>query len=296
MINIEDLKSDNTGEVLTPVFDFDKMYNDCLVDLDVVIDRPPTALSIGQYEDSGTWYDNHVHTYGEFSATVAPSKTKKSFYKSALIACYLGGEAKNYFPNIKSHRKSNDDIVIDIDTEQGAFYAQKVFRRVQVMTGFKYPNYYPFAMRSKTPEERVMFVDTLLQQPKFKGKVKFISIDGIADLVENTNDILMSAAIASKVLKWTDEQGIHLHTVIHKLEGAQKPTGHLGSYILKKAETVVFLEKDENNSEVINVEHSYARGVSFEGFSFSVNKQGLPFMVDNSMGSNMPRNMQPANF
>jgi hypothetical protein len=294
-MNIEDLDNLNSAEVVESFFDFDKMFSECIVDLDVVYDRPPTALSIGQYEESGKWYDNHVHTYGEFSATVAPSKTKKSFYKSALIACYLGGQAKDYFPNIKSHRVSNDDIVIDIDTEQGKFYAQKVFRRVQIMTGFKYPNYYPFAMRSKTPEERVQFVDALLQQPKFKGKVKFISIDGIADLVENTNDILMSAAIASKVLKWTDEQGIHLHTVIHKLEGSLKPTGHLGSYILKKAETVVFLETDLDNKDVINVEHSYARGMKFDAFSFSVNKHGLPYEVDNSKGERLPKNLKTNN-
>lgn len=275
------------------VFDFEKIFNECLVDLDVIIDAPPIALSIGQYEFNGKFYDNHVYTLGEFSATVAPSKTKKSFFKSALISAFIGGQSTVYFPNIKTHRKSNDDIIIDIDTEQGKFYAQRVFRRVQLMTGVRYPNYFPFAMRSKTPEERVEFVDRLLQDPRFKNKVKFISIDGIADLVENTNDIVMSSAIASKVLKWTDEQGIHLHTVIHKLQNAEKPTGHLGSYILKKAESVVFLEQDEEDKEVINVTHSYARGMKFDDFSFSVNKQGLPYEVEKSF---MPKEKKKANF
>jgi hypothetical protein len=293
-MNFDELKQDSNTEEQS--FDFNKMFNDCLVDLDIVYDTPPTAISIGEYEFEGKFYDNHVYTFGEFSATVAPSKTKKSFFKSALISCFIGGNSREYFPNIKTHRKSNEDIIIDIDTEQGKFYAQRVFRRVQIMTGMQYPNYYPFAMRSKTPEERVLFVDTLLQQPKFKGKVKFISIDGIADLVENTNDIIMSSAIASKVLKWTDEQGIHLHTVIHKLSNAQKGVGHLGSYILKKAETVVFLEQDENDKEVINVNHSYARGISFNDFSFSVNKQGLPYEVDKSVGDNLPRNKESVNF
>jgi hypothetical protein len=292
-MNFDELKQDSETQELS--FDFQKIFNDCLVDLDIVYDTPPTAISIGEYEFEGKFYDNHVYTFGEFSATVAPSKTKKSFFKSALISCFIGGNSKEYFPNIKTHRKSDEDIIIDIDTEQGKFYAQRVFRRVQIMTGMQYPNYFPFAMRSKTPEERVNFVDALLQDPKFKGKVKFISIDGIADLVENTNDIIMSSAIASKVLKWTDEQGIHLHTVIHKLSNAQKGVGHLGSYILKKAETVVFLEQDEDDKEIINVNHSYARGMSFNDFSFSVNKQGLPYEVDNSVGDRLPKNKEPAN-
>ena len=263
------------------VFDYNQMYEDCFVDLDVVIERPPMAISIGTYEQNGVTYDNAVHTYGEFSATVAPSKTKKTFYKSALIASYIGGDTINFFDNMKSHRDS-EFYIVDIDTEQGAFYAQHAFRRIEMMTGAKYDNYLPFAMRSKTPEERVKFVDCLLEDPRYKGKIKFISIDGIADLVENTNDIVMSAKIAQKVLKWTDVYGVHLHTVIHKLMNMEKPTGHLGSYILKKAESVVFLEKidPEDKHSDIKVIHKYSRGRDFPDFAFNVDKQGLPYKTD----------------
>ena len=263
-------------------FDYKKIFDDCFVDLDVIIDRPPCALSIGQYEYKGNLYDLPVHTYGEFSATVAPSKTKKSFYKSALIASYIGGTSTKYFPNIKSHRDS-DYFVVDIDTEQGAYYAQHAFRRVQLMTGNKYLNYLPFAMRSKTPRERVLFVDALLNDVKYKGRIKFISIDGIADLIENTNDIIMSAEIAQKLLKWTDNHKAHVHTIIHKITGADRPTGHLGSYVLKKAETVNFLER-ENEEDIkhsnIIVKHKYSRGMSFDDFSFNVNQDGLPYLVE----------------
>ncbi len=278
---LDDLNIEDFNEPQEETFDYGKMFNDCFVDLDVVIERPPAALSIGTYNFKGKTYDNSVHTYGEFSATVAPSKTKKSFYKSALIASYIGGQATNYFPNIKSHR-DKDYYIVDIDTEQGAYYSQYVFRRVMTMVGTRYDNYLPFAMRSKTPKERVMFVDALLEDPKYKGKIKFVSIDGIADLIENTNDIVMSSEIAQKVLKWTDEYGVHLHTIIHKLQGLDKPTGHLGSYILKKAETVVFLSKeneDEKDSNII-VNHKYSRGMSFQDFAFNVNDEGIPYLVE----------------
>lgn len=268
-------------------FDYLKMYEDCFVDLDVVIERPPVALSIGTYNFNGNTYDLPVHTYGEFSATVAPSKTKKSFYKSALIASYIGGNTNSYFPNIKSHR-DKDYYIVDVDTEQGKYYAQHVFRRVNRMVGGVYPNYLPFCMRSKTPEERVMFVDALLEDERYKGKIKFISIDGIADLVENTNDIIMSANIAQKVLKWTDEYGVHLHTVIHKLMNVDKPTGHLGSYILKKAESVMFLSKidEENKNSDILVQHKYSRGMSFDDFTFNVDNNGLPVVINENHNNN----------
>ena len=278
---IEKLNLDEININEDKPFDYKKMFDDCFVDLDVILHRPPAALFIGTYDFNGKEYDLPAHTYGEFSATVAPSKTKKTFYKSALIASYIGGKANSYFPNMKSAR-DDDFYIVDIDTEQGKYYAQHAFRRVQLMTGSKYVNYLPFAMRSKTPDERVMFVDALLKDPKYKGKIKFISIDGIADLVENTNDILLSANIANKVLKWTDDYGVHLHTIIHKLIGADKPTGHLGSYILKKAETVTFLEKeveDEKDCDII-VKHKYSRGRSFSDFKFNINKEGLPYLVN----------------
>ncbi len=272
-LKIEDFNQDN----LEPEFNYEEVYKECFVDLDVVIERPPCALSIGTF---GNGEDLAIHTYGEFSATVAPSKTKKSYYKSALIASYIGGNTNNYFPNIKTHR-DKDYYIVDIDTEQGKYYAQNVFRRVITMVGERYANYLPFSMRSKTPKERVMFVDSLLNDPKYKGKIKFVSIDGIADLIENTNDIVMSAEISQKVLEWTDVHGVHLHTIIHKLRGVNKPTGHIGSYVLKKAEAVVFLEHiDENDkkSDII-VKHKYSRGIAFEDFTFNLDKQGLPYFT-----------------
>jgi hypothetical protein len=152
------------------------------------------------------------------------------------------------------------------------------------MVGTVYPNYLPFAMRSKTPTERVQFMDALLEDPRYKGKIKFISIDGIADLVENTNDIIMSADIAQKVLKWTDVYGVHLHTVIHKLMNVNKPTGHLGSYVLKKAESVMFLSNvdEENKNSNILVNQKYSRGINFDDFYFNINQDGLPCEVDNN--------------
>lgn len=276
-----DINEIQESDNLDAPFDYEKMFKDCFVDIDLVLERPPAVLSIGEYEYNGKRYNIDAHTLGEMSATVAPSKTKKSFYKSALIASGIGGNACEYFPNTKTHRNSDDWIFVDIDTEQGAFYAQKVFRRVQQMTGLKYINYLPFAMRSKTPTERVMFVDSLLEDPKYKGRIKFISIDGIADLIENTNDIVMSSQIANKTMKWTDEHNLHLHLVIHKLIGVNKPTGHLGSYILKKAETVVFLEKEDENNKNSNiiVSHKYSRGRSFEDFAFNVDSEGLPYLI-----------------
>jgi len=55
-------------------------------------------------------------------------------------------------------------------------------------------------------------------------------------------------------------------------------SGHLGSAILKKAETVAFVEKDD---EVIRVTPEYTRNYPFQEFAFNLNEQYLPMQSDN---------------
>ncbi len=135
----------NLNESQEPEFNYQNVYNSCLVDLSEELMLPPTALAIGQHEYKGNLYSNNTFSYGEFSAIVAASKSKKTFFKSSLIAGYIGGNTTNYFPEFKSHRES-EPFIIDIDTEQGEYYAQRAFRRVADMVGETYNNYLPFGV------------------------------------------------------------------------------------------------------------------------------------------------------
>jgi hypothetical protein len=39
---------------------------------------------------------------------------------------------------------------------------------------------------------------------------------------------------------------MYITGILHKKLGTSKPVGHVGSSVLKKAETVVFIEKEDN--------------------------------------------------
>ena len=112
----------------------------------------------------------------------------------------------------------------------------------------------------------------------YKNPVKLIAVDGIADLVENTNDIVMSKEASDYILKWTNDYNIHVITIIHKAASTGKPLGHLGTYVLKKAETVINLDLNEDRS--VNVTNPYSRGYFFQPFTFDINKNGLPYLVE----------------
>lgn len=262
---------------------FNFEFDNCFVDLNEPVKRPETLISIGQHSFGDKTYPTTIMSAGEFSVISAPSKSKKSFLKSFFAASYIGGKSNNYFPEIKGHRKE-DVYIIDCDTEQSKYYSKFTFQRTEKIVGEKYKNYLPFKMRHLTPEQRVAFIDNILNSNKYKGKVKLVFIDGIADLIDDTNDLVMSNYIAGKLLKWTDKMDIHVNVIIHNVYGSKKPTGHLGSAVVKKAETVIQLEQaDENDDtrEIIKVTNPYSRGMSFHPFYFKINKKdSLPYECD----------------
>ena len=264
-------------------FNYEKVFEECLVDLSEELKPAPTAMGIGSHDYKGNMYLNNTFSYGEFSALVAASKTKKTFLKSALISGYIGGQTSNYFPDFKSCREG-EPYIIDIDTEQGTYYAQRAFRRVAEMVGENYNNYLPFGLEGLDPDEVVKFIEGLLSDRRFIGKIKWMSIDGIADLLENANDIEKSFRVVSKLKKWRLENNMHINCVIHKNSTSDKATGHLGSYIQKKSETVILLkdtdEDPRNENSPIEVIQTYSRGAPFKPFMFSLNSDTLPEQCD----------------
>lgn len=256
--------------------DFNKIHNEHFVSVDEILKPQPVAISIGHSEYKGTNYPIPMGSYGDFSCIVGASKAKKSFLKSMLVAGYIGGNSVINAPDIKGHRLT-DKYVIDIDTEQSEYHSQRVFKRVVEMVGAN-PNFYkPFSLRRLSANERFEFINWLFTESQYVGNIGLVSIDGIADLVNDVNDLEASNKVAQKLLEWSAKENCHIITVLHRNFGTKKPTGHLGSSVLKKAETVVFVEK-ENELTIVNPE--YTRNQPFEPFAFEVNSDWLPCVVN----------------
>lgn len=277
-LNFDELENVNIEDCEVKI---ESLEPNCYVDLSQEILQPEILLSIGEHEYKNKFYPTPIMTAGEFSAVIAVSKAKKSFLKSAFLACYIGGKSNLLFGNIKSHR-DKEYTILDFDTEMSAYYAQRAFRRVIEIVGDNYDDYKCYITRHLTSPQRLKLIDYCLknQSTLYKTPVKLVSIDGIADLVENTNDIVMSKEASDYLMRWTYDYNIHITTVIHKSGTTGKPLGHLGTYVLKKAESVIELEV--NDDKTINVSNPYSRGVSFDSFNFDVNKDSLPYLIEDS--------------
>src|SRR5699024_11173812 len=185
------------------------------VDLSKEISQPDTIISIGEHSFGQNVYPTDVMTAGEFSVISAPSKSKKSFFKAALAAAFIGGNSNNYFENIKGHRKDDTEVILDFDTEQSEYYAHRSFKNEERMTGGVYKNYSPIKKRSKKDEDRILFIEKYLKQNQFKRNIRLLFIDGIADLVNDSNDLVMSNDIVERIMTLTDIYNIHICVIIH---------------------------------------------------------------------------------
>jgi len=256
-----------------------KIQRDCLVDNSVKMDYPPVALSLGKKRiktnDGDLDLPIPIGTYGNFSFVQAPPKTKKTFFISLLSSVYLSG-SNNFGGDIKGHR--TNQCLLHIDTEQGKWHAQRVFKRAIDMSAMDGSQcYYTFALREVGYKKRIEFIEYLLKSDS--QNIGVLIIDGIADLVSDVNNLEESNGCIQKLMEWSSIYNLHIITVIHSNFGSDKPTGHLGSFLEKKAETQIQLEANTVNKEWVTVKCKRSRGYAFETFSFKVNDLGLPEVV-----------------
>jgi len=258
------------------------MEDECYIDPNEEIEHPPVAISYKEHSyktgDGFKSYPTPIGTYGNFSFIYSAPKHKKTFLVSLLSAAYLGGNSSKFTGAIKGHRDGKS--LFHFDTEQGRFHAQRVFKRPLQMSGVDSSCYRTYGLRSKNPKERLAFIDYKI---KYADNLGVVIIDGIADLINDVNNIDEANAVVQKLMYWTETYNIHIITVIHSNWGSTKPTGHLGSALEKKAETQILIERNETDPSLMNVRCKASRSRSFDNFSFFVNNAALPEIADNDI-------------
>ena len=249
----------------------ESLASQCYISPTKEVQYPPTALSFGTHLFGDQEYPVTMGTYGNFSFIQGPPKTKKTFLASLMTAAFLTDGESEYIGKMRGHRDNKK--CLHFDTEQGDFHASRVFNRVIKMSNANTDSYKTYALRPITPEERIAVIDYVLNMEQNVG---LLVIDGVADLLNDVNNIEESNKLVQKLMYWSKTFDCHLLTIIHSNWGSDKPTGHLGSALEKKAETQIQLKKNEEDDRMINVHCRNSRGKSFEDFSFYVDRVGLP--------------------
>jgi len=260
---------------------YDMMLSELYVAKNEVIEEPPVAISAGTYKD----YDYElkefierplpIATYGNITFIQAPPKTCKSFLVSLLSTVYLNDTAGKRGGNFRGHREGRG--VLHFDTEQSKYHAKKMFSRPFRITGRDFEEYNSFVLRELSANDKLGFIEWYMEE--HGENVGLVIIDGIADLCHDTNDQKESSELVQRLMTLTSKYNCALLTVIHTTKTTNLAGGHLGSFLAKKAETVMDLSQNEIMGGQITVKCKDARNQKFEDFDFGVDKYGLPKII-----------------
>lgn len=203
---------------------------------------------------------------GNISAVVGEAKSKKTFLCTALVGSLLDLNKQNRFDIEPLFCK-----VLWVDTEQSREHIQKVLFRINLLGMNPYDNPNGRLLTQTLREESPA---TRLEQLRYGieyHQPKLVVVDGVSDLMSNTNSLEESEALVAELLRLSSVYGCHIMNVLHTNPNTDKARGHLGSTLMRKAETVLFVHKA---GELSIVEPQYCRNMPFERFAFSV--ENLP--------------------
>ena len=220
-----------------------------------------------------------IGTLGNFSASIGKAKSKKTFNVSAIVAATLkNGTVLRYVAELPEDKRK----ILYVDTEQSPYHCLKVMKRILRMAGLpddRDNEHLEFlALRKYTPEQRIRIVEQAIYNTP---DIALVIIDGIRDMVYDINSPGESTRIISKLMQWTDDRQIHIHTILHQNKGDENARGHIGTELNNKAETVLLVEKDKGDADISRVSAMHIRAMDFEPFAFRINDRALPELVEN---------------
>lgn len=231
---------------------------------------PPEVISIG---------DSVIGTLGNFSASTGKAKSKKTFNVCSIVASAMcNSTVLQYTACLPLDQKN----ILYIDTEQSPFHCKIVLQRILNLAGLplsKHPETIEFlSLRRHSPSVRLNIIEEAIYKSEGLG---LVVIDGIRDLAYDINSSTEATDLISKLMRWTDERNIHIHTVLHQNKGDTNSRGHIGTELNNKAETILQVAKDITDPNVSIVSAVHIRTREFEKFAFTINKLGIPTLIDN---------------
>lgn len=208
-------------------------------------------------------YGQIICSKGNISAIVGDAKSKKTFLCTAIVSS-LHRQNENDRPLDIDYRPES---VLWIDTEQSLEHIQRVQFRINIMTNQPITGTPSFirtlALREQKVEDRVSITEKAIDG----FRPTLVVIDGISDLMYNTNAVDESEAVVAMLLAWSSKFDCHIMVVLHTNPDSDKARGHIGSALRRKVEAMLFVHRI---GDVSVVEPRFCRNAEFERFAFHV--------------------------
>lgn len=205
---------------------------------------------------------------GDVSALMGVVKCGKSAAAGLIAAAIL---APNPAAVIRTAAAPKGLKVLYLDTEQSRMYAKKHY--LEITGGKTNPRLKYVATAEYSANERRLILHKCLEA----FKPDFVIIDGIADLMADTNSNTEAAAVVQMVRSLASRYECHILSVIHQNSTGGKARGHIGSELWRKCESVLECTKNgEGDYTSFEVTFPITRGKQPAQISFIRAENGQP--------------------
>ena len=205
---------------------------------------------------------------------VGRPKAGKSTLLTAIVAtAYTGCDCLGFSSD--GHFKT-----LWIDTEQAPDDSARMWRGVYRLAGVPVQNddALVFLRLLETPiNERLKCMEAVIRETR----PDLVIVDGVADMMKNTNDIEESQALVTAIRQINTRYECGIVLILHVNWRDEKARGHLGTVLQHKSETVALLEHTAGMDSPVKVIPQLTRKAPFSDFTFEIDTEtGKPVLSD----------------
>lgn len=207
---------------------------------------------------------------GDITTVQGQAKTRKTTLIGSAIATMTSGEPCLHFSVTKPLK------VLLIDTEQSEYNLQNQGYRTR-MLGADMSQITVLALRPVPGASNRL--DLTLQAAN-AIRPDIIIIDNVKDFVTDFNNNEESDTVVRSLMKLAGDLQIGIISVIHENYNTDKARGHVGSYLIEKASSQIRTECVPEDKGITKVSFPKTRNAPVEEFSFRLDEDVLPELVD----------------
>ena len=255
------------GNKVEPFDEIDRLIESVTFDVNSKAENPTPII---------TFDDRWLATLGNISMLIGKAKSRKTFLTTLILAFVT--MINNMSTIIRGNLPEGRDNIYFIDTEQGAYDAFNVVKRID-KAGGDTDRIKGLRLRQFDPNKRMEMIERLIESTSHNTALYVI--DGVRDLApKGINDEETTTTLVTKLMALTEIHKVHIMVVLHQNKNDTNARGHLGTELMNKSETVFSTTKDPTNKELTLVECVEGRHKEFDPFAFLIDEYGVPYITE----------------